>query len=720
MKGNSLVPFILIFAFGAVLIASSTLFQQYEIPTNPELKKFSSCSELKDFTKLGSEIPYYYGGGLETFATTGAKTAEAPSASTDRSEDYSTTNVQVTGVDEPDIVKNDGKYIYVASSKKVVIVDAYPAENAKIISEIEFNSTVNEIFVNKDRLVVFGQVERNYWPVVEESAPMVKGYMPPYYSQQMFIKVYDISDRSKPILKRNITLDGNYYDSRMIGDYIYVIANQPVNFYGEDIVLPQIATGSVPKPLCRCADVYYFDIPDYSYNLMTILALNSQDDRQDLTSKVFLKGSAQNMYVSTSNIYITNRKQFSQTEYQNMIYEKVISQVVPADIAAKMDQIRSSDFSSYEKWRQIAELVQNYSSSLNAEKEAEFQKNYQDKMAGVQQEIAKILEKTVVHKISVDGSNIEYKTQGEFPGSVLNQFSMDEYNGYFRVATTTRENWGGPLMRIGWQANSKNHVYVLDSSLTLVGKLEDLAPGESIYSARFMSDRCYLVTFKKTDPLFVIDLKDPSNPRVLGKLKIPGYSDYLHPYDENHIIGLGKEAVEAEQGDFAWYQGVKLSLFDVTDVANPKEISKYNIGDRGTDSYALHDHKAFLFSKSKGIIVIPILLAEIDEAKYPNGVSDNAYGDYVWQGAYVLGISLDSGFTLKAKITHSEDSSDLIKSGYYYSSPYSVKRSLYIGNAIYTLSDKTIKMNSLDNFAEINKVTLPFEDINYWERPGMV
>jgi uncharacterized secreted protein with C-terminal beta-propeller domain len=217
------------------------------------------------------------------------------------------------------------------------------------------------------------------------------------------------------------------------------------------------------------------------------------------------------------------------------------------------------------------------------------------------------------------------------------------------------------------------------------------------------------VTFKKIDPLFVIDLKDPYNPRVLGKLKIPGYSDYLHPYDENHIIGIGKEAVEAEEGSFAWYQGVKISLFDVSDVEHPKEVSKYNIGDRGTDSYALYDHKAFLFSKSKNLLVIPILLAEIDEQKYPQGVQPNTYGEYVWQGAYVFDLTLENGFVLKGKITHTENDSDLIKSGYYYSSPYDVKRSLYMDNVLYTISDKMIKMNSLENMNEINKITLPYE-----------
>ncbi len=219
-----------------------------------------------------------------------------------------------------------------------------------------------------------------------------------------------------------------------------------------------------------------------------------------------------------------------------------------------------------------------------------------------------------------------------------------------------------------------------------------------------MGERCYLVTFRKVDPLFVIDLEDPRNPRVLGQLKITGYSDYLHPYDENHIIGIGKETEAADEGDFAWYQGVKISLFDVSDVENPKEIDKYEIGDRGTDSPILRDHKALLFDKSKNLLVIPVLVAEIDEEKYPGEVRPNTHGDYVWQGAYVFDISLDEGLVLKGRITHLEDDNDLMKSGYYFSSPYSVKRSLYIDNVLYTISDKKIKMNSLENLEEINEV----------------
>jgi inhibitor of cysteine peptidase len=167
------------------------------------------------------------------------------------------------------------------------------------------------------------------------------------------------------------------------------------------------------------------------------------------------------------------------------------------------------------------------------------------------------------------------------------------------------------------------------------------------------------------------------------------------------VIGVGKETIAAEQGDFSWYQGVKISLFDVSDVENPVEIDKHEIGDRGTDSAVLRDHKAFLFDKSRNLLVMPVSVAEIDSEKYPKGVPPYIQGDFVWQGAYVFDISLDEGLVLKGRITHAEDTSS------YSSYLYQVKRSLYIDNVLYTISEKKIKMNSLENLEQINEIELP-------------
>jgi len=582
-----------------------------------QVRKFSSYKELKHFIEM-NRYGYYpkFGGWGQVMLPRSAEAlydAYAPAPYAPVPADFSTTNIQVFGVDEADIVKTDGKFIYVIAGNKVIIIDAFPAENARILSEVEVDGNLVEIFINENKLVVFGAT---------------------------FIKVYDVSDRENPILKRDVSFDGSYFDSRMIGDYVYAIISSPIDYRGEEVNLPRISSSGWAKAI-QAYEIYYFDVPDYSYMFTTIMSINTQNDDEKISSETFLMGATQNIFVSSNNIYITY------TAYND-----------------------GKGLNWMEDWE---------------------------------------AEKTIVHKISIADGRIEYKAKGEVPGHVLNQFSMDEHQGYFRIATTTGEVWG---------EGARNHVYILDEGLNIVGKLEGLAPGERIYSARFIGDRAYLVTFKKIDPLFVIDLKDPNNPKVLGELKIPGYSDYLHPYDENHIIGVGKDT--ADMGSFAWYQGVKIALFDVSDPENPVEISKYVIGDRGTDSYVLQDHKAFLFSRSKNLLVMPILLAEIDEEKYPGGVPPDTYGEYVWQGAYVFDVSLDNGFVLKGRITHLENDAELM--GYWYS-PYSVKRSLYMENVLYTISDKSIKVNDLEDLSEINEIELPYvANINevYWEGPGLV
>jgi uncharacterized secreted protein with C-terminal beta-propeller domain len=293
---------------------------------------------------------------------------------------------------------------------------------------------------------------------------------------------------------------------------------------------------------------------------------------------------------------------------------------------------------------------------------------------------------TAIYRVSINGGSLVFEAKGSVPGYVLNQYSMDEHSEYFRVAT----NWNG--------GTQMNNVYVLNMSLAVVGRLENLAKNEDLHSVRFMGDKVYLVTFQKIDPLFVIDLSQPTNPQVLGELKIPGYSDYLHPYDEAHLIGVGKETVEAEEGDFAWYQGLKLSLFDVSNVNDPMQLAKYVIGDRGTDSAVLSDPKAFLFDKPKDLLVIPVNLFDIDETKYPPGPS--TYGTFVWQGAYVFDLTPTDGFVLRGNITHIANLDDL------YNGDNWVNRALYIGNTLYTISNAKVKLSSLEDLALIAEVDL--------------
>jgi uncharacterized secreted protein with C-terminal beta-propeller domain len=290
---------------------------------------------------------------------------------------------------------------------------------------------------------------------------------------------------------------------------------------------------------------------------------------------------------------------------------------------------------------------------------------------------------------------LEYAATGEVTGHVLNQFSMDENGDYFRIATTKSRVWSRYEEE---RIDPYSNLFVLDMDLKQIGELKNLAPGERIYSVRFMQGRAYLVTFLQTDPLFVIDLEDPKNPKVLGELKIPGFSNYLHPFDEDHLIGLGKDTDLTEWGGVRT-KGVKLSLFNVADVANPKEVDTYILGDAGSDSIATRDHKAFLFSREKELLSIPV---SIRESK-----GGGSYGKLNFVGAAVFDVTKD-GFELKGRIDHSDggraSESDYWRGYNYYDN--TVRRSLYIDDTLYTFSNRYLKMNKLDDLDLVQNLRL--------------
>lgn len=296
---------------------------------------------------------------------------------------------------------------------------------------------------------------------------------------------------------------------------------------------------------------------------------------------------------------------------------------------------------------------------------------------------------TTIYKFNLKNNNISFTGSGNVPGNILNQFSMDEDKDYFRVTTTDN------LLQNG-NNGSTNNLYILDKDMKLAGKLEGLAKGERIYSTRFIGDRAYMVTFKNTDPLFVLDLKDPAEPKVLGELKIPGFSNYLQPYDENHIIGMGmdtQDSGEAGKG-IVRQKGMKLAVFDVSDVSKPKQQFMTTIGDTGTYSEALYNHKALLFSKDKNLLAFPISVTETAK----NNIIKNTF-----VGAYVYNVDLTNGFTLKGSITHMSTLDPRSKD---YNWNGTISRVLYIKDNLYTISESGIKANSMKDLREVDFLRL--------------
>ncbi len=691
--------------------ASYIKVSQFE--STQDLKKFSSAKEIREFLKASAASSGYsqWGGSFgglmrsDVMEVTGTMVGAPPTAipvataamktgaAQTGAADYSTTNIQVEGVDEADFVKNDGRYIYMIAQNKLVIIDAFPAAAANTLSTITLDGRPADLFVNDDRLVVFTEDDAQTMVIPEyDFRPM------PVYTQKTNALIYDISDRKKPVQVSNFSINGNYFQSRMIGDYVYFIVKEGVNYYNDFVDLPAIKRGSskIMSP-----DVYYFDNPEQNYVFHTIASLNIRSEK--INAKSFMMGYSDNLYVSENNIYITYKKNLPGRYYEAQREErfyKVVVPWLPNSTQDKMFAIRDSKLTSSEKWDKISSILEDTYNNMSENEKQDYARNVQTAVEEYETKLAQEMDKTVIQKINVNRGDIEYRTKGEVPGSLLNQFSMDESGENFRVATTS-QIWTGR------GSKQYNNVFVMDKDLRITGKLEDIAPDERIYSTRFIGNRLYMVTFKRIDPLFVIDLSDPKNPKILGQLKIPGFSDYLHPYDEKHIIGVGKETGDNQWGGTS-VKGVKLSLFDVSDVSNPKQLDKYEIGTSGTDSEALRDHKAFLFDRKKNLLVIPV--REVSETPKYNDRS-GYYMQRVWQGAYVFNLTPEDGFRLRGRVSHLDDYEEDM---YYWGSPNAVRRSMYMDDVLYTVSARKIMMNGLDNLSEINSIDLPFDRNTYY------
>lgn len=574
--------------FSAILLGAFV----YNLPISPQniqiqnqpkqsfLNVFSSLDDLRNFLTTKSRnqgaFQFYSPSDVNTLT----KAMRLSGLDVEYSEslrfDYSTTNIQVAGVDEADIVKTDGQYIYHIAGNNVTILKAYPPAEAEVLSRITYKDEYPVgLFVSGDKLVVLG----SHYVV------STRQYVQPLVVDiKTSVSVYDVSQRTQPLLLANYTLSGSYFHSRMIGDYLYFVVSQPAYIIYDTVVLPKIYTSQGMKEI-NPTEIYHANSSDNYFLFTTIAALNVHHAEDEPSYRTLMLGGASSMYMSLNNVYIT----FPEPD-----------------------------------------------------------------------------ENTSIYRISVDRESLNIEAHGKVPGRELNQFSMDEYEDFFRMATATWIN-----------GTAHSNVYTLNMDLTIAGKLENIAPGETLDSARFIGNRAYLSTsVVQRDPFFVIDLENARAPRILGYLKIPGFTRYLHPYDNDHLIGIGKDGTN-----------VKMSLFDVTNVSAPIELDNY-VFESSSDTPVLTEHKAFLFDRARSLLALPISIWRPWYSLY-------------WQGAYVFDITLTDGFVLKGNITHRNSSTNQ------WDSNFDVNRELYIETVLYTVSNKMIGMNSLSDLALIKQVTLP-------------
>jgi Beta propeller domain len=293
----------------------------------------------------------------------------------------------------------------------------------------------------------------------------------------------------------------------------------------------------------------------------------------------------------------------------------------------------------------------------------------------------KVTEVSEIHRFGIGKSPSETRYQGSgiVPGHVLNQFAMDEWHGYLRVATS-RGRVPDPAVESAVSIFARSAA----GNLVRVGAVEHIAPGEDIRSVRFDDDRGYVVTFKKTDPLFVLDLYQPAHPAILGELKIPGFSTYLHRLDPDHLLSIGFDA--DDKGSFAYFNGLILQLFDVKDPTEPRLLHKEKIGTRGSSSEAATNHLAFNYFAEKGLLAVPMTVCE--------GGGNGAPGkELAFSGLYVYDVSVERGFTRLGGVDHGPRGASC--SAWWSNANSAVKRSVFLDDLVYSIATDRVKVQRL-------------------------
>ncbi|MFV0497713.1 MAG: beta-propeller domain-containing protein [Candidatus Fimivivens sp.] len=562
------------------------------------------------------------------------------------------TNVQVENVDESDIVKTDGTYIYqyrfdaTTGGAQIAISTANGLKLLSTISLPEYSDA--QLYLSGDRLVVVQSVpEKEAATLLAPIEKALSNYLddntltdnpnaapedsegvivPDYYQDSTArytgdvalteARTFDISNHKSPKEISRHHQDGRYVSSRLTNDTLYLVTNKTVNGDIETAsdamyeYLPIVGKDEEMAVLPATDIIIPPYLEDLNYAVVTALNISTQD----ANSKAVL-GMADQIMMSQNNLYLT------------------------ADV---MD---------------------------------DGSRNWRDRFTGIT-------------RFSVADGGLEYLASGKVAGYAESQFSMDEHGGHLRIATTSYND----------DDETVNNLYVLDGLLQPVGSVENLAEGERIYSVRYVGDTAYVVTFRETDPLFVIDLKEPANPVVKGQLKLPGFSEYLHPIEDNTLLGLGVNTIVTRQGGVV-QDGLKLSLFDVTDPTNPKEKANLLLGNAGSTTEALYNHKAIMYYPEQKLIGFPATIYTTQGASADNPLAGSQQVSFA--GYLVVRVEAD-GFEIVGELPN--EGADSSAGFMRHNSGNTISRGIYVGKTLYTISPAQITAYSLDHFEKIGQL----------------
>ncbi len=652
------------------------------VPVQQEarLERFESCPALESYVEetavglmradLERMKGYYRGGGGWFPGPVPVEDGNAgpPSAPTPGSPgsagpgDYTDTNNQVEGVDEADFVKNDGTRIFVLSGKKLYAHRSWPAESLSALSSLTLEGWPREMFLDGNRVVVFSGVYTP-WPEMQGgkgaggpadcASDAYCGY---YMANTTKVTTVDVTDMTAPQVVGEVYLPGSYHNARKVQSRVRLVLRDSFRWPTGVRWWPELS-------------------PWENWNEASVA---KAFDRLKVQNEKLIRAQPLERWLP-----VAWRKQADGTpvalgydcgdfHFTNAPTALGITTVASIDLNASAEQAPGRTSVVAEPGEVYASAEALYVASPHWWWWPE----------------AGQTDSTYLHKFDIrQPDRATYVGSGTVEGYLLDQFSMDEHEGVLRVATTITRRVTDPNQP--WRVETSNRLSTLvqdGARLKVHGQSEELAPGERIFSARFLGTKGYVVTFRQVDPLFTFDLSDPAQPRKVGELKVPGFSTYIHPLGDNHLLTVGVHM--PENGD--WRQrALKLSLFDVTNPAQPTEKFTQLVGTAYGWSEALYEHKAFNFFPSKGLLAIPFS----DWTPAPNG-------DY-WTGftseLRVFRVDTTTGFAPVGAVSMRDVYQTLNASNWSYTWSPAIRRSIMADDYVYAISDAGVRVSHVSN-----------------------
>jgi uncharacterized secreted protein with C-terminal beta-propeller domain len=652
----------------SVLLANSDALLRMRCSPTQERRCVDSQGRQVDNSKCYYSSGIGYGGSMAGGSSSSSRSSSASggaggtTAKGSGATDYSTTNTQVQDVDEADFVKNDANDIFVLAADGLHIINAWPAAQTHQLATIKLTGDPRRLFLDGNRLVVYTRLTNvdgsNGAGTSNPSAQgCTYGYGCRFSSEggHTMATVFDVTDPSKPRELVRYQMSGGYVASRRIGSTVYTVVSDSgapqvrglgtsVGAESYDELLSAIAAEKARNDalIDKESDSYFLPwVRRTTPDGLTTLG-------DSCNHALAAAGAQGTSFVSVLAFDLDKLDPMTRTilgTSAGYVYASASSLYLAVDQTPEVDYTSSSYY--------YGERATN----------------------------------TAVHKFALSGLDTRYVASVTLPGHILNEFAMDEDDGVLRVAST-----------LGWVPDTNVSSFLTtfgekDGKLVKLGQVAGIAPQEDIRSVRFDGKRGYVVTFKKTDPLFVFDLTDATAPKLMGELKIPGFSTYMHPLDASHILAVGFDA--DDQGSYAYFNGIQIQIFDVSELAAPKLQSKLSVGTRGSGSEALTNHLAFNYFPAKKLLALPLTICE--------GGGNGAFGDKLtFTGLMAFDISLETGIKEHGRLPFVDPAkaSAATSCGNWWTDTTSlVKRSIFMDDWVYGISDTQLKVASLDNMS---------------------